>query len=696
MPAGDFLVGICFLALAAGSSLFFAAAVVSRRLGGLAGAPRAVAFGVLTLLGFLAVHLVPGALGILGNASVSVASVLLILGSTRVRVSRPVGAEAAPVYPPGAPPSGRLSWAVAGAGAGIYAIYLLALAVDHGGEAVRTVDMNTFHLPNIAHWIQTGSLWHVTDFVTWGSFGAYPNTSDVMTLGAILPFRNDFLVHFVNYPVLALAGVAIYAFARELGAPAAPAVLFAAALLAMPVVTEIAFDALADTLMIASFASGLLFLLRRQRTGALSDLVLAGVALGLCLGTKWYALEAVVVAILGWAALTWWTRRDAREAVMGVGALAGLVAAIGGFWLLRNLVVLGDPFFPVRVRVAGVTIFDASRDLRRELTGQSLAHYLGDSHLWRYFRELWWPNFLEFMSWAAVLLWVVLPLGAVVAWLRRRSEAEACRRVIALVAMAAAIGLIYLVTPYTAQGAVGLPLLAAANARYVMGALVIGAAVGAWATGRLGRLRLVAELVILLGLLDGVRRTTNVSAKALLAAALLVAALAAAAWALRRFDLGRLPSPRTPRVAAGLACAALIAVGAVALQERRFNGHRYTDWEETARYVTLHAPSGHRIGVAGEGFIVYPMFGPRLRNDVEYVGHRIKGMLRSYRRPGPFKAAVARGHYDLVLLQGADFIERGITKQHARWLRQMGYRVVATGVQRYSSGETVWLYKAPS
>ena len=693
MPVGDFLAGIAFLALAAGSALFFAWVVVTRRLAGLGGAPRLVAFGVLALLGFFAVHLVPGALGLLGNAAVSVASVLLIVGSTRVRPARPAGNELALIYPPGAPPSGRVSWALAGAGAAIYATNVLALAIDQGGDAVRTVDMNAFHLPNIARWIQTGSLWHVTDFVVWGSFGAYPNTSDVMTLGLILPFRNDFLVHFVNYPMLALAGVGIYALARELAAPAAPAALFAAALLAMPAVTEIAFDGLADTLMIATFASGLLFLLRRQRTGALSDLVLAGVALGLCVGTKWYALPAVIAATLGWAALMWWTRRDAREAVAGVGVLGGLGVAIGGFWLLRNLVVLGDPFFPVRVRAAGVTIFDASRDLRRELTGQSLAHYLGDTHLWRYFRHLWWPTFLEFMSWVAVALWLALPLGGVLAWLRRRTEADSSRRVIAAVAISAGIGLVYLITPYTAQGARGVPLLAAANARYAIPALVLGAAVGAWTTGCLGRLRVVAEAVLLLALLDGVRRTANVSATALVAAALVVAA---ALWALERFELGHVPSLRTPGMAAALACAALVSVAALAIQERRFNGHRYTDSEGTASYVTRHAPAGHRIGVAGEGFIVYPMFGPRLRNHVEYVGPRIKGMLRAYRRPGEFKAALARGHYDLVLLQGADFVERGLTRLQARWLGQMGYRVVATGVQRYASGETVRLYRAPS
>jgi dolichyl-phosphate-mannose-protein mannosyltransferase len=676
VPVGEFLAGIGLLGLTVGSASLFAAMIVSRRLGALRGAPRILAFGLFAVVGFLAIHLVPGVLGVLGKGSVAVSSLVLVAGATRIR-PRTGAADPQPPYPPG-PPSGRLSWGLALTAVALYLVYLLALDADHGGEAAIGVDMTTFHLPNIARWIQTGSLWQIPDFVPNGAFGAYPNTSDAMTLGAVLPFRNEFLVHFVNYPALAMTGIAVYALARELAAPAAPAVLFATGFLAMPILTETAYEGLSDTLMFATFSTGLLFLMRRHRTGAGSDLLIGGVALGISLGTKWYAAPAVVLAILGWSALTLLTRGDRRETLRGAGIVTALVVAFGGFWLLRNLILLGDPVFPAKVSVGRITLFHAPGDIRREVSGFTLAGYIDDPGVWRH---VLWPTFLEHLSWFAVLLWAVFPVAVVLAWLRLRrpgGEREPVDRVLACIAMAAVISLVYLVTPYTALGTAGNPVLAVANSRYVMPALAIAAALGAWASGRFGRLRPLAEVLALVALLDALRRETDVSAKALSAAALAVAGIAAAVWLTSRARRRLQRSWRAQHVAVGVACAAAVLVGGLYLQERRFNDHRYTEGEATGRWVSLNAPSGHQIGVAGEGFGgIYQMFGPRLRNEVEYVGPRMERMLRPYRRRLDFEAAIARGNYDLVLLHDAGLTEPGLPRRQERWLRALGYRLIA-------------------
>jgi hypothetical protein len=236
-------------------------------------------------------------------------------------------------------------------------------------------------------------------------------------------------------------------------------------------------------------------------------------------------------------------------------------------------------------------------------------------------------------------------------------------------------------------------VLAAANARYVMPALVIGAAVGAWLGGRLGRLRPALEAGALLALLDALRRDNRVSLGALAAGVLAAAVVLVAVWLVRTRKLGR-PAPARGALAA--ACMALVVVGGARLQERRFNEHRYTTAEPTTRFVTLHAPSGHRVGVVGEGYIVYPMFGPRLGNDVAYVGPVEEGMLRTYHRKSSFVAALSRGRYDLVLVQGAGLVEPGLPALHERWLRQLGYSLVARGSQDWSFHQPVSLYRAPS
>ena len=670
----------------------FGLIVVRRRLPGLSGVPAVLAFGMLAIAGFIAIHLVPGALGVLGRPAVALAALLLLAGSLRV----PRGAAADPpdTFPP-APDSDALSWALAAAAVGLVVVYALAHAFAHGGVPTGGVDMNTFHLPNVARWIQTGSLWEISDFVPHRAFGTYPNTSDVVLLGVVLPFDSPFLVRLVNYPALALAGLATYGLARELTAPAAPAALFAAGLVAMPVVTQIAFDGLADTLMLAGFGTGALFLVRHRRTGARSDLVVAGVALGLSFGTKWYAPPAVALLLGAWIAASLLDPRSLRELLGPAALVVGLIGAVGGFWLLRNLVGTGDPVFPVEVAVGPITVFDAPRDIHRELFGFTLAGYLDEPDI---YRHVIWPSFLSFMGWYAVMLWALLPASAALALRYARkpvTESRYARSVLLMSGAAVLIGLFYLVIPYTALGTPGSPVLAVANSRYVVPALLMVAATAAWACGRIGRLRPLLEAVALVAVCDAVNKNADVSARSFAAAVLVLAAFAGALLLARRRGIGT-ESLRPSRAGVALACVGALGLAGLFLQERRYDGNRLAETEETGRWVDANAPSGQRVGVVGEGFVVLPMFGPRLDNEVEYVGPTADGMLRTHRTKIELRSALARGRYDLVLLQDSGLVEPRIPDRHERWIRELGYRLVARGELENSFGQPVRLYRAPT
>lgn len=694
LSPGDFLLGVILLALSVGSAFGFAVLYARRRLPALAGTPRLIAVGLLAAAGFLGIHMVPGVLGILGRPAVAVCALLLLVAAL-VLPAVPRG-DRNPPFPPG-PPSTRAAWLLAGLGAAFVAIYAIAHGVSHGDEETNSVDMLTFHLPNIARWIQNGTLWQLDEFVPYRSFGTYPNTSDVVTLGAILPFDSDFLVRFVNYPALALLGVATYALGRELQAPAAPAVLFAAGITAMPVVMEVAFNGLADTLMLAAFASGFVFLVRHYRTRARSDLLLAGLGLGISFGTKWYAPPAVAIAVAAWAVAMLLTREQRRrDTVVGLATVAAMVIVAGGFWLLRNLVETGNPVFPNKVAIGGMTLFDAPRDVQRELLGFTLYHYVG---AWGVWRRILWPGFLDFLSWYSVVLWALLPLTGALACLelRRRGRSFA-QRVPVLIAFATAAGiaLFYPAIPYTALGRAGRPDLAVANSRYVVPALVIAAALAAWACGRIGRVAVAVEAAALVALVDALEKDTPVPLRLLLAVAAATAVVVAAVlWFRQRLSHRRGLSWRSPAAFAGFACLTLLAVGALYKQERRFNDSRFDEAEATTRWMRDHAPTGHRVGIVGEGFVAYPMFGPRMENKVDYVGPVVNGMLRAYGRKAELTAAVRRGHYDLILVQDAPLVRPGLPQRQERWVRAMGYRLVASGRQPYAYGQPSRLYVGP-
>src|SRR5688500_14489270 len=119
-----------------------------------------------------------------------------------------------------------------------------------------------------------------------------------------------------------------------------------------------------------------------MRGGGARDLVVGGIALGLAFGTKWYAVAYAPIVVVAFAVAL--GRRDGWAAALrGTATVSALVAAAGGFWLLRNWVMAGNPVHPSPVEVGGLELFGAPRDEVRELAGWPISHYLFDVDIWR-------------------------------------------------------------------------------------------------------------------------------------------------------------------------------------------------------------------------------------------------------------------------------------------------------------------------
>jgi hypothetical protein len=362
-----------------------------------------------------------------------------------------------------------------------------------------------------------------------------------------------------------------------------------------------------------------------------------------------------------WAVAAFVRRGGGRAAAEG-GVLAGLVLATGGFWLLRNLVAVGNPVFPLRVAPLGLTIFDAPPDPLRARAGHLLARYLFDGHaLDRYLL----PDFGRFVSLAAVVLLVGLIAGVVAALIRRRSWP-----VLALVAAAVLILVLYVLTPFSGQGEGDQPTFAWVNVRYGLPALVPAAALAAWSCGRLGRAGLVLELAALAGIADGIRLGLGVPARWVVVALVVLAAIAGLVIFVRR-------RPQRLAAVAGAGIAVLLAAGVAGYAlERRFLQHRYEKLDPVLEAIRLGAPSGHRIGLSGDvtgtDFVpILPAFGPRFDNAVGYAGAVTRGMLRRAPNGSAFARSVRRGRYDLLLVARTptrlDRARGGVGR--ARWLR---------------------------
>jgi hypothetical protein len=687
VPAGEYVVGAVLFGAMSGAALGVAWLVVSRRHPELGGASRIVALGLYAVLAILAIHLLPAMLGVLSRASVVATSALLLALATLIpRAAVKEAGSPARDPAPGPPESPAAVW-LNRIGFAVLGLLFLAVAHDQFFVAPTAVDTLNFHMPGVAAWIETGSIWQIDVYLPSVAPGHYPNNGDVLLLAAVVPWQSDFLAHVVLWPVLAMLGVAVYALARELGGARQPALSATVLVLALPaVIIPALINMYPDSLMLFGFAAGLLFLIRHARSAAPRDLVAAGLALGLSFGTKWYGVSAVAVVLAVWFVATWARGRGLGRALRDGAALAGLVLLAGGVWLLRNWIESGNPVFPVRVAPFGLEIFDAPRDIVREQAGFTIVDYIDDPGVWS---EYILPQYRD----ALALAGLVLLSGLLFAAVRVRRGAAAGRGpVLTGVVAAVVLLLVYVVTPYSAGGAEGAPTIVGGDSRYAVPALLIAAVALAWAASRVRRGPGILAGLAALAALDAVGRITDneVSlisleagnwAGALAVAVIAALAIIAVRWVARSGDR---------RLAAG----ALVLVLAVAWvagygMQKRFHGNRYLG-SDPAVDALLADGSAPAVGVAGvwsNGLSpVLPAFGPRLENHVEYVGPDVGGFLERYPDREDFVARIEDEDFGYLIVGHGDPPAPPLPEE--RWARSAGFEEVA-------SSDRLTLLRAP-
>jgi hypothetical protein len=661
----QFIAGGLELAFTLGCAAASSVLVIRRRLYWLGGAPRAVAIGLLAVAALLAAELAPLLLGVMTRATVPIVSALVLAACSRIA---PAGA---PARTPAATPTGfaaaPISWLLAGAGLLIAAAGVLAYLEHAATLHVTSADALGFHFPGVIRFIQTGSLWQITQYLPGQAQGNYPQYGDLLLLAVALPWHSLAFVRYVDPVMIGLAGLATYAIARELRAPAPTAALAAVALFTIrPTLGPGLPDVLTDPLFMAGFAAGTLFLLRHWRTGARAELAIAGIGFGIALGTKWYGLTDVPAVVIAWAVVALAGRRTPGRVARQAGALIAVTAIAGGIWMVRNLILAGNPVFDLRVRLFGITIFPAPPATLRHELGFTLAHYLGDWHVWGTY--IWPALRSDFGVTSAVMLGGALLAAALAAAGRLNGGDRA--RVAVLFAGVVLCLIAYFITPYTAQGAAGMPVLVIANTRYGAPAILLAAPLLAVAAARLGPLRILVEVVLLLQIRAGLHEYIPASAGPLIVTGAILGALAAAGWALRRTPSGR------------RAVAAAVALGAVAFSyhyQRVLSAQPWTPDDPTIDYVLAHDPAGTRIAVTGtwtvQGVVpVAPLFGPRFQNTVDYVGPFVEHRREQYTSERTFVAALRRGRFQLLEI-GTGFPPAADPVQ-VNWAAAAGYEYV--------------------
>lgn len=636
--------------------------LVSRRLAWMATEVRVVAWALLTTAAVAFSHLLPLILGVLTRGTAVATSLAVLVAVSRVRPSAGAAQE-----PNRGVQSGRWEWLLAGVSCVFAGAYVLAFLRVNRSVAVSDIDSTAFHLPVVARWIETGSVWRLDDFVYGWGFGAYPQTGNLLQTAVVLPWHDDFLLRAVGPVFLLLCAVGAYALATEIGARRAPAAAFAAL---VPMVPAAVGPGLAngqtDAIMAAGFIGGILFLARHARTARREELLLAGVGFGIAFGTKWYGPPEVLVVLLVWLVARLLARRGARRPLYDVVLVAGGVAVVGGFWLVRNLVEAGNPVFPKQVGAFGLTIFNGTPSVS-DIAGGAILDYATE---WGVLRNFVWPQVVTNFSLAGALLIGGVVLAVVLAMLGR------ARGALTLAVGALAVLAVYTALPLTAMGLEGEPLIGPA-ARYAIPGLLMAAAASAWAVSRWRPTVIAAEILVLAGLAHAVSRYDELSTQYAAVTSRQVAVtilglgvVAAIAVALLR----RRPPMRRLAVAAVLLAIASAVAGRKIQTD--FDAVRYQGAGEPFDWIAAHSGDGIRVALAGSTArsphsSPYLAFGPRLRNSVEYVGERREHLLVRAPRDR-FRERLAAGGYQVLLVGKV-----GNTRREVVWARADGWTVVA-------------------
>ncbi len=488
----------------------------------------------------------------------------------------------------------------------------------------------TYHLVKAALWVQHG------EFASYGAPGAWEYYLYFSPLGEAIPawgmlfVESDIVVPLAGMAIWGAMLGAIYGLARQLDVSRSRALVASLGAGLVPAVASHVFTAYVDNLVLLLQVSATALLIDYYRNGRTPAGVLGIVGLITSVAVKPTGALLLVVGLVFAAIVVWRQPLSEKWATLGTAGLAG--AAIAVPLLVFNWSATGSPVYPFSVSLWGETLFEGSREL------QWLQNLPANHPRPYYLVELFWGGYHE--------NWIVhknfgpgtLALLPGLVWaIREVIDGERFRAPILVLAGAALLAIAVLVVRtggtgwnsarYFAFAPVFLAVVAATSDRSAAGvSLMVFAAVNLFFFVPLNWswMDLAGSLALVVGALP------------------FAAVAGVALWYARGRESWRVG------VVTGVAVA-LIGCGFVGWGAEQVRSvFRYSMYEASATgrsYQNIPVVGNHALGFAsssiwemldepdrprriavtagwdgkGHNWFVYPLFGRRLQNHVEFV-----------------------------------------------------------------------------
>ncbi len=300
---------------------------------------------------FAAVTAIGATLGFSGNITLPNYIMAATAFFTLSLIIKPGAPPPRPAALPFCPPPLAILISLAAISLAAILIWDIVTPPPPGGDAF------IYHLTFPASWLQEQRIFYVQ--LPYGAQAAsyYPLNTELFYLWLMIPWHDDFMINIAQIPfwIACAAGVTALALETRLhrtGAVAAGALVFL-----IPGFVQQCTVARVDIAFSAWLVLAIYFAYRWSATRKAAHLILFAAAAGMLAGTKSIGLIYLPIPALIFLASL---RGRRARAIADIIICTAVALATGGFWFLRNWILLGNPMFPLDVTLFGAHIFSGA------------------------------------------------------------------------------------------------------------------------------------------------------------------------------------------------------------------------------------------------------------------------------------------------------------------------------------------------
>ena len=216
-------------------------------------------------------------------------------------------------------------------------------------------DNLNYHFTFPVEWLKNGNLVCPLSIFGDPSVSYYPLNGSLFYFWLIFPLKSVFLANLGQFPFFVCAFFATYSLSRKIGVCPRYSFLAACLFSLIPNYFKQLRIAYIDIMDAALFIFALNFLFQAQKKFSLRALFLSVLSSALLLGTKTTAMPLALLLFAGIFLVIVFSFRD--KIIPALLLCLGAVFVFGCYSYLRNLLVTGNPLFPLNFNVFNITIF---------------------------------------------------------------------------------------------------------------------------------------------------------------------------------------------------------------------------------------------------------------------------------------------------------------------------------------------------